>query len=122
MAQWRKIGLALLGIGGMTAFGMQVQRSGDLTEVHAGLRALGDEVISHQERTGQWPSGIETTAGQDSALQVSEASSLDPWDQPYVYGAGRVTSLGSDQDRGGTGDAADHAWDISRGRCSCGAR
>ena len=121
------MGLAVLG--GAVAFAVQTSQGGQLSEVHAGLRAHGVAISAYHLRNGAWPKAIEQYLEQEQSGQwYSDKESrdrnflLDPWQNEYRYHIGRVTCLGADGRSGGSGLAGDHVWNVERTRCSCGSR
>jgi hypothetical protein len=90
------------------------------SDLHQDLRDLGAAVAAQHETTGQWPTDLDFLAG--TASQAAGRSQRDPWGHPYRLRAGRVVCTGADGRPGGDGGSADHNWDYSQGRCSCGAR
>jgi type II secretion system (T2SS) protein G len=132
MFTWRAAVLGLAVFAGAVAFAVQVEREGDVHEVHGGLALLGEKVSAGRQH-GEWPSGFRVASDRESSarrdgrganriLEVPASLAHDPWGNAYGYRIGRVTSLGADGLPGGSGLDADHAWDIAARRCSCGAR
>ena len=127
MRPWFRIACAAVLLGGLALGAWDTFAERVPAELHRELRALGEAAEAHRRyHAGAWPTGIEVAGSPSAAagtcLVVSEDAATDPWGRPYRFTRGRFTSLGADGRPGGTGRDADHAWDVVRGACGCGAR